>query len=165
MSEKNLSPLQTSDLPDTTIISSFGFATIGAVDGRKTLLNYGFDFDFEAGIRLNEWGADKIDMPTDVTGAIIVNFQRNMTLAEMFRPFNDLHTQAFTKNQIGEFLEHNKHFVRPDGPIFFLLRNNGNFFVAKAILIDGAKVRFKIFRFDDDQIWLGSLKPRLVIPG
>lgn len=148
----------------SVIISAIASVVIAAVDGEKTLLKFGFEFDYNGGPHLSDWGADIADKPTKETKAIVFEFEDNLTFARMSGLFShDLSALCFTKNQIGVLLESNPFLVRCDAPLFFLFRNNGHFFVVKALAAD--TTRIKIFRFEDRCEWLGRLKPRLVIPG
>lgn len=160
--EKVESSTPAGELP--VIISAIASVVIAAVDGEKTLLKFGLEFDYNGGPHLSEWGADVADKPTEETKAIVFEFEDNLTFARMFGSFsNDLSALCFTKNQIGVLLESNPFLVRSDAPLFFLFRKNGHFFVVKALAVD--TTRIKIFRFEERGEWLGRLKPRIVIPG
>lgn len=165
MQGKNEGATQVSE-PLAMVATRIVSVVIRATDGRKTLLKYGFEFDFENGngIRLSDWGADVVDTPTITTIAAVFEFRENMTVAQMFHKFPGLRRHCLTKNQIGEFLWYRRDLVRYDAPIFFILRNNGDFFIVKAILVHEARVKFSILRFEDERMWLGRLRPRLIIP-
>lgn len=161
--EKNVEP-STSAGEAPVLISAIASLIVGATDGRRTLLKFGFQFDYNGGPHLSDWGADAADKPTGEAKAIAFEFEANLTFARMFGSFsNDLSALCFTKNQIGSLLESNPSLVRPAAPLFFLFRNGGHFFVVKAMMAD--TLRIKIFRFEDACEWLGSLRPRIVIPG
>jgi len=138
--------------------------TIGAVDGRKILLAYGFEFDHNEGPHLSEWGATTEDSPTGEAKATVFEVSDNLTLRKMFGALSrDISAMCLTKSQIGTFLEANQSLLRRESPLFLLFRRNGHFFVAKATRDTVTKL--KVLRFEDERGWFGSLKPRLVIPG
>ena len=138
---------------------------IDAVNGRRTLLKYWFEFDHNGGPHLSEWGEDVADKPTGETRTVVLEYGENLTFAGMFRMLaRDLSSLCLTKNQIGEFLECHNSFLRRDAPAFLLFKNNGHFFIVKAVRVGIVSVRIKIFHFEDLCEWLGRLSPRIIVP-
>lgn len=139
---------------------------IPATTGKQPLLSYGFSFSTEEGPPLSEWGAAAIEGPTPEMKAVIFDVQSNASIARIYAAFSgDPSRWCLTRNQIGEFLSRNPSLVRHGAPFFLLFRNNGGFFVAKALLDGEDRIAIHIIRFTDERGWLGRNGIRVIIPG
>ncbi len=108
----------------------------------------------------------KQETATPETDVEVYEMAENAKFTEMFGSLStDLDLLVSTEDQVVTFCEKRRNWLRTDGyGTFFLLKNDGHFFVARVSVRDDGRLRVNLYRFGDDYVWGADYRRRVVAP-
>lgn len=147
------------------LISGDEHLTISARDGNRTITKAKKTFKSYIDSDFSNWDLDKKGTSTGETRVQVHELIKDANFTQMFTCLSsDLDKLVLTQDQIIEFCEKNKNWLRAGGyATFFLFKGNGKCFVAVVpVHSDGLYVR--VLRLENGLVWVAGLRLRLVSP-
>ncbi len=137
---------------------------VKATSGRSTIakseevFKFWLDLDFE--------GYD-LDNPQRITKEIPVEVYEIVANADFKTIFTSLDQNidnlCLTQNQIVEFCKNYRNYLRSTWTVFFLFKENNEYFVADVYVSLGGLVVY-IQRFEDAYVWFADHRHHVVVP-
>ena len=147
------------------LISGAETLELDPTDGKRTiakaddLFTGSLDGDFKG------WGLDIKGQPTQSQKVQVHEMVKDGTFSQIFEGLNDnLDALCLTQDQIIQFVEKHRKWLRTDDyATFFLFKVGNDFFVARVLVLDvGLFVR--AVRFSYDRVWFAKFRRRVVVP-
>ncbi len=138
---------------------------IEALDGKAYISNAKNTFKSGIGSNLKNWKLDQKGNATEETLLDIHEIVEDARFSQIFSSINpDLDKLVMTQSQIIRFCEKHPTLLRQEGyATFFLIKENDEYFVVRVyVYSDGLRVY--VDRFEDDSVWLGVSRRRVVSP-
>lgn len=106
------------------------------------------------------WKLDNDSPLSKETELAVLELNKNKTFEQMFVKPEEMY---LTQAQIVEYVKENKDKIK-DWYNFFLLKENGEFFIAHVRFDDRGPLSVYVRRFSDDFVWSGEGRHRVVVP-
>lgn len=112
------------------------------------------------------YGADQKGGSTEEAEVVVHEMEKDANFVKMFASLNhDMDALCMTQDQILEFIEMHRRWLRTDCyATFFLFKSNDQFFVAYLYVIDGGTLEAYVRRLEDDYVWPAGDRRRVVVP-
>ena len=111
------------------------------------------------------WGLDKHGQSTVAANVSVYEMILNATFAQMFGSLGpDLDKLCLSQHQIVEFCEKHSTRLRQEGYATFFLFKEGNQFCVAGVCVYAAGLNVRVLRLEDDCVWHGEYRHRLVVP-
>jgi hypothetical protein len=148
------------------LISDAETLELGPTDGKRTIakakevFTWGIDGDFR------NWGCDVKADPTKAVNVHVHEMIKDGTFDQIFGGLSDnLDELCLTQDQIIQFCEKHKKWLRTDGyATFFLFKVNGEFFVAHVYVPSAGALHAYVYWFSDGYVWYATYRRRVVVP-
>jgi hypothetical protein len=148
----------------TKILADNENLAIEALDGKefiygnKNVFRSGIDDDFK------NYGLNKAGVATPETALQVRKLVEDATFAKMFTSLtNDLDKLCLTQEQIIRFCVKYPGQLSRSGATFFLLKLNGEYFVA-SVDVHGDGLYACVNRLENDGVWRAEYRRRFVVP-
>lgn len=139
--------------------------TISARDGSRTIAGARSTFQSGTSFYFTEWGLDKKGEQTEETPVRVHEIGEDVNSHQMFTRLSpNLESLCFTQDQIIEFCEKHRSWLRTGGyATFFLIKGIGRFFVVSVHMRSDGLVAY-VDLMDSSRMWLARDCHRLVVP-
>lgn len=129
------------------------------ISGAEKTFKSGIDGDFE------NWGLNQSSPATAETLLDVSEMVGDGNFVQIFNGItSDLDKIVMTQAQIIRFCEKHPNWLRQEGyATFFLTKVNGEFFVVD-VYVRGDGLRVYVLRLEDDDVWIGEFRRRVVSP-
>ena len=123
-----------------------------ALSGKTNIVKAEDVFSRYISFEFKNWGLNQESQSTKKTkGILVYEIIKNATLSQMFGSLNDdLDKLCLTQHQIVQFCQEYPGILRGSRAIFFMFKENGEFFFARVNEGDGLSVRS--LRFNDNKV-------------
>ena len=113
-----------------------------------------------------DYGANEKGEKTGETEVDVYEMTKDANFAEMFSSLNNNpEALCLTQDQILEFIEMHKRWLRTEGyATLFLFKSNNQFFVAYVYFGGDGSLKVYVYRFGDDHVWDAGYRDRVVVP-
>lgn len=148
-----------------SLLTTHNNPVIKATDGKRYLAKAKKTFESYVDPDFKNWNLDQASQTTPETPTNVYEMIAGATFVQIFSSLSgDLDKLYLTQEQIEEFCLSHRQWLRTDGnATFFLFKENNEFFVAGVdVYSDGLRVC--VCRLEDDDVWLGDCRHRVVVP-
>lgn len=139
--------------------------TVGPTDGQRNIAHAGDVFKAGIDPGFVRWGLDHSGKPTEETKVVVHELAQNATFAQMFAFLTPkLDRLVFEQDQVIDFCEKHMERLSRTGWTFFLLLNEGKYFVAGVYVGGSSKLGVHVLGFEYGYAWYAMYGLRLVSP-
>ena len=147
------------------LISGGTRLVLDACKGRRTIAEAKESFVY-IDPNFKNWGTDVAGKATPATPVAVHDLVEDANFAKMFGALaDDPGKLVLTQDQILQFVEKHRSWLRQDGwATFFLFQSGSEFFVAYVICDSDGHLGVYVGRFGVVSAWDAELRHRLVVP-